>query len=116
VIGGTGTSVPIPPPQQPAAKRVVRVGSNLKAPRQTYSVQPEYPTLAKEAHVWGVVVVTAVIDEHGNVVQARALSGHPLLIPAALNAVLQWKYEPTLLNGTPVSVEMEVTVRFSLGS
>jgi protein TonB len=116
VLGGTGTSVPIPPPPQSAAKRIVRVGSNLKAPRQTYSVQPEYPTLAMQAHIWGVVVVNAVIDEHGNVVQARAVSGHPLLIPAALKAVLQWKYEPTLLNGTPVAVEMEVTVHFRLGS
>jgi protein TonB len=116
VFGGTGTSAPIPPPQQPAAKRIVRVGSSLKPPRQTYSIQPEYPTLARQAHIWGVVVVNAVIDEHGNVVQARALSGHPVLIPAALRAVLQWKYEPTLLNGAPVAVEMEVTVHFSLGS
>jgi periplasmic protein TonB len=114
VFGGTGTSVPIPPPQ-PAAKRIVRVGSNLKAPRQTHSVQPEYPPLARQTHVWGTVTVNAVIDEHGNVVQARALTGHPLLIQAALNAVLQWKYEPTLLNGTPVAVEMEVTVHFNLG-
>ena len=66
--------------------------------------------------IWGAVVVNAVIDEHGNVVQARAVSGHPLLIPEALKAVLQWKYEPTLLNGTPVAVEMEVTVHFNLGS
>ena len=116
VIGGTGTSIPIPPPQQPAVKRIVRVGSNLKAPRQTLSVQPQYPALARQTHLSGTVVVDAVIDEHGNVVGARALSGHPLLIPAALNAVLQWKYEPTLLNGTPVAVEMEVTVHFALGS
>jgi len=116
VFGGTGTSIPIPPSQQAAAKRIVRVGSSLKPPRRTYSIQPEYPTLAKQAHIWGVVVVNAVIDEHGNVVQARAVSGHPVLIPAALSAVLQWKYEPTLLNGTPVAVEMEVTVHFSLGS
>jgi periplasmic protein TonB len=116
VFGGTGTSAPIPPPQHPAAKRILRVGSSLKAPRQTYSVQPEYPVLARESHIWGVVVVDAVIDEHGNVVQARAVNGHPLLIPAALKAVLQWKYEPTLLNGAPVAVEMEVTVRFNLGS
>jgi protein TonB len=115
VFGGTGTSVPIPPPQ-PAAKRIVRVGSSLKAPRQVYSIQPEYPPLARQAHVWGTVVVNAVIDEHGNVVQARALSGHPLLISAALKAVLQWKYEPTLLSGTPVAVEMEVTVHFNLGN
>ncbi len=112
VFGGTGTSVAIPPPQQPAAKRIVRVGSKLKAPRQTYSVQPEYPVLAKEAHVWGTVVVEAVIDEHGNVVRARALSGHPLLVSAALKAVLQWKYEPTVLNGLPISVELDVTVNF----
>jgi len=116
VIGGTGTSIPIPPPQQSATKRIVRVGSNIKAPRQIYSVQPEYPVLARQAHVSGTVVVNAVIDEHGNVVGARALSGHPSLIPAALKAVLQWKYEPTLLNGTPVAVEMEVTVHFLLGS
>jgi protein TonB len=115
VLGGTGTSIPIPPPQQPAVKRIVRVGSNLKGPRQTYAVQPEYPPLARQTHLSGVVVVSAVIDEHGNVVGARALSGHPLLIPAALKAVLQWKYEPTLLNGTPVAVEMEVTVHFNLG-
>jgi protein TonB len=62
------------------------------------------------------VVVSAVIDEHGNVVQARAVSGHPLLIAAALQAVLQWKYEPTTLSGTPVSVQMEVTVHFNLAS
>jgi protein TonB len=116
VFGGTGTSVPIPPPQQPAPKRIVRVGSNLKAPRQTFSVQPEYPVLAKQTHVTGTVVVNAVIDEHGNVVGARALSGHPLLVPAALKAVLQWKYEPSLLNGTPVAVEMQVTVYFNLGT
>jgi periplasmic protein TonB len=116
VLGGTGTTVPIPPPQKPAAKRIVRVGANLKAPRQTYSVQPEYPPLAMQAHIRGAVVVDAVIDEHGNVVGARAVSGHPLLISAALKAVLQWKYEPTLLNGTPIAVEMEVTVHFNLGS
>jgi len=116
VIGGTGTLIPVPPPQQPAAKRIVRVGSNIKAPRQIFSIQPEYPVLAKQTHVSGTVVVNAVIDEHGNVVGARALSGHPLLIPTALRAVLQWKYEPTLLNGTPVAVEMEVTVHFQLGS
>jgi len=113
VLGGTGTSVPIPPPPQAAKKRIVRVGSNLKAPRQTYLIQPEYPPLAMQARVSGVVVVDALIDEHGNVVGARAVSGHPLLVPAALKAVLQWKYEPTLLNGTPVAVEMEVTVHFN---
>ena len=116
VLGGTGTAIPIPPPQRPAARRIVHVGANIKAPRQTYSVQPEYPPIAMQAHIRGAVVVNAVIDEHGNVVGARAVSGHPLLVAAAIKAVLQWKYEPTLLNGTPVAVEMEVTVHFNLGS
>jgi periplasmic protein TonB len=115
VLGGTGTSAP-PPLPRAAARRIVRVGSNLKAPRQVYSVQPDYPVLAKQERIWGTVVVDAVIDEHGNVVQAHVVSGHPLLIKAALNAVLQWKYEPTLLNGTPVAIEMEVNVNFKLGS
>jgi protein TonB len=115
-LGGTGTVTPIPPPQQPATRRIVRVGANVKAPRQTYSVQPEYPPLAMQSHIRGTVVVDAVIDEHGNVVGARAVSGHPFLVPAALKAVLQWKYEPTLLNDTPIAVEMEVTVHFNLGS
>jgi protein TonB len=92
----------------------VRAGSLLKAPRQTYNVNPEYPTLAREAHIQGTVVVDAVIDEKGNVVQARAVSGHPLLIAAALKAVLQWKYEPTSLNGQPVSVELQAQVHFNL--
>lgn len=115
ITGGTGTSVP-PPPPRAAARRIVHVGSSIKAPLQTYVIQPEYPALAMQAHVWGVVVIDAVIDEHGNVVGARAVSGHPLLVAAALKAVLQWKYEPTLLNGAPVAVEMEVTVHFNRGS
>jgi protein TonB len=76
-------------------------------------VNPEYPSLARQAHIAGVVVVDAIIDEHGNVVQAHALSGPPLLIPSALKAVLQWQYEPTALNGQPVSVELEVQVNFA---
>jgi protein TonB len=116
-FGSTGTAVPPPPPTQPQpAKRVVRASSLLKAPRQISSVNPEYPTLARQTHLQGIVVVDAVIDEKGNVVQARAVSGHPLLIPEALKAVLQWKYEPTSLNGQPISVELKVEVRFNLNS
>jgi protein TonB len=73
-----------------------------------------YPPLARETHIRGTVVVDAVIDEHGNVVQARVVSGHPLLMDAALKAVLLWKYEPTTLNGQPVSVELQVQVHFNL--
>jgi protein TonB len=113
VFGSTGTAAPPPPPSQPKpTKRVVRASSLLKPPRQTFSVNPEYPALARQAHVSGTVVVDAVIDEYGNVVQAHAVSGHPLLLSAALGAVLQWKYEPSYLNGQPVSVELQVQVIF----
>ena len=116
VLGGTGTAVPPPPPPARPVQKVVHVGGRVKAPRQTYSVNPPYPLLAHDAHIWGTVVVEAVIDEHGNVVQARVVSGHPLLIDAALKAVVQWKYEPTTLNGQPVSVELQVQVHFNLNS
>jgi len=114
-FGSTGTAVP-PPPQPQPTKRIVRAGSLLKAPRQTYNVDPDYPTLAREAHIRGIVLVEAVIDEKGNVVQARVVNGHPLLIAAALKAVLQWKYEPTSLNGQPISVVLQVQVHFNLQS
>jgi protein TonB len=114
-FGNTGTAVP-PPPQPQPAKRIVRAGSLLKAPRQTYNVDPEYPTLARDARIRGIVIVDAVIDEKGNVAQARVVSGHPLLIEAALKAVLQWKYEPTVLNGQPISVVLQVQVHFNLQS
>ena len=111
-FGNTGTAAPPPPSQQQPTKRVVRAGSLLKPPRQTYSIDPEYPPLARQTHISGTVVIDAIIDERGNVVQARAVSGHPLLVAAALRAVLQWKYEPTSLNGQPVSVELQVQVSF----
>ena len=116
VSGGTGTVVPTPPPPPRATPKIVRVGSHIKAARQKFSLDPAYPPLAREAHVWGTEVVETMIDEHGNVVQARAVSRHPLLIDAALKAVLHWKYEPTTLNGQPVSVELQVRVHFGLNS
>jgi protein TonB len=116
VLGGTGTSAPTPSPAPRPVQKIVRVGSGVKPPRQTYSVDPVYPPLARETHIRGTVIVDAVIDEHGNVVQARVVSGHPLLMDAALKAVLLWKYEPTTLNGQPVSVELQVQVHFKLNS
>lgn len=116
VIGAAGNAPPPPPPavaKPVAKKRIIKAGSELKPPRQVYSVNPQYPPLARQARISGVVVVDAIIDEHGNVVQAHALNGPPLLVPSALKAVLQWRYEPTVLNGEPVSVELEVQVHFA---
>jgi periplasmic protein TonB len=113
VLNGVGTAAPAPPPKPPA---VVRVGGNVKAPRLVSKVDPVYPPIAKSSHTQGTVRIEAVIDTQGNVVRAHALDGPGLLIPAALNAVDKWKYEPTYLNGQAVSVAMQVTVDFQLGA
>lgn len=111
IIGSTGGAAIAPPPPE---KRIVRIGGDLKPPRQVYAPQPAYPVIAKQAQIQGTVVIDAVIDEHGNVVQARALTGPPLLIGAALAAVVQWRYEPTYLNGQAISIAMHVEVHFVL--
>jgi protein TonB len=113
VLGGTGTA-PGPPP--PPVNKVVRVGGDVKAPALVQKVDPAYPAVARVAHVEGTVVISAVIDKTGNVVSEHVVSGPELLAQAALNAVKQWKYQPTYLNGQPVDLAMEVTVNFELGN
>lgn len=113
VLGGTGT---IPGPPVPKnGNGVVRVGGNVRPPELIQRIAPEYPPVARAGHVQGTVVIDAVIDATGNVVSEHAVSGPGLLIPAALSAVQQWKYQPTYLNGKPVELAMEVTVSFHLG-
>jgi periplasmic protein TonB len=116
VLGGTqgGSGLPPPPPPAAKSKTVHRVGGDVRPPRQVVKVDPVYPTIARTARVEGDVLIDAVLDEKGNVIQARAVSGPALLIPAALKTVLQWKYEPTYLDGEPVSISMEVTVSFHM--
>jgi periplasmic protein TonB len=92
------------------------VGGLVLAPRLVQKVQPVYPVLAKAVQMQGDVVMDSVIDTSGNITQMKLISGSPLLVNAAFSAVSQWKYQPTLLNGKPVPVEMEVTVRFTLSS
>jgi periplasmic protein TonB len=102
---GSGTTGTGPAP--------VRVGGQIQAPRKIRHVAPAYPDLARRAGVAGVVVLECVIDRDGLVRSVQVLSGHPLLNEAAVGAVRQWAYRPTLLNGVPVAVVMTVTVRFS---
>jgi periplasmic protein TonB len=113
ILGGVPRG-PAPPGPAAAKKTVYRIGGDVKPPRQIQIVQPSYPMVARTAHVDGVVVIDAIIDEQGNVVEAHAVSGPGLLIPAALKAVIQWKYEPTYLDGAPVAIRMEVNVDFHL--
>ena len=75
---------------------------------------PAYPDIAKQARVQGIVILEAIIDPGGNVTNVRVLRSIPLLDQAAIAAVKQWKYEPTLLNGVPVPIVMTVTVNFAL--
>ncbi|MGB8323632.1 MAG: energy transducer TonB [Candidatus Acidiferrum sp.] len=113
VIGGAGTAAPPPPKVTP--KRV-SVGGNVQAARLVNRVQPVYPPLARQTRISGTVKLHAIIGKSGAVEQLQVLSGHPLLVQSALDAVRQWRYQPTLLNGDPVEVDTEIDVIFSLAS
>jgi protein TonB len=84
------------------------------APTKIRNVNPVYPQIAQSARIQGTVVIEATIDREGKVSEARVLRSVPLLDQAALDAVRQWEYTPTLLNGEPVPVIMTVTVNFTL--
>ena len=115
VIGGVNTRIAAPPaPKEIKSRAPVRLGGRVRAPRQIQRVEPKYPPLARQTHISGTVTIDAVLDESGNVVEMKVVSGHPLLLQAALDAVRQWKYEPTYLNDVPVAVQMNITVTFTL--
>jgi TonB family protein len=88
------------------------IDPKLAEKRLTGRVEPQYPQVAKIAHIQGDVVLHILIDKQGHVANAKAKTGHPILIQAALDAVRKWDYQPFLLNGQPVDVESSVTVRF----
>ena len=118
VLGGVlgGALKGAPPPVQPLAvgpKVPVRVGGEVKPPRLLFAPQPDYPVLARQARLSGVVVIEAVIDEQGGVKGMRVISGHPLLIPSALSAVSKRRYEPTILDGEPTPIDLRVEVSFT---
>lgn len=115
VEGGVDTLAPPPPPppaEQPT--RVVRSGDGVRPPQKVHDVAPVYPAIAIAARVQGVVIVQATIGTDGQVVDATVLRSIPLLDQAALEAVRQWRYTATRLNGVPVAVVMTVTVNFTL--
>lgn len=117
VLGGVLGGVPsvAPPPVATKPRGPLRVGGEVRRPRLVKRVQPRYPPVARQARIQGEVRIRAIIDTNGRVVQMEVLSGHPLLAQAATNAVQQWIYEPTYLNGEPVPLEFVVTVSFNLG-
>ncbi len=115
MLGGALKTVSVPAaPVAAGPISPVRVGGAVKPPRLLYGPAPEYPALAKLSHLSGVVIIEAVIDEHGKVTGMRLISGHPLLVPSALNAVSKRMYEPTVVDGEPTPINLRVEVGFSL--
>ena len=111
--GGTGPAVPQPPPPPPVPQKPVRVTA-LNMPTKVHDVAPIYPTIARASGVEGMVIIEAVIAVDGTVRDARVLRSVMLLDHAALDAVKQWRYAPTRLNGVAVPVIVTVTVHFRL--
>ena len=110
---------PPPPPPPPLSKpewsrAAIMVGGSVQASKLVVRVDPVYPETARVAHVSGAVILQVTVDEEGAVSEVEVLSGHPLLNEAAVRAVKQWRYSPTLLNGEPVPVMATVTVIFRL--
>src|SRR5215472_12206755 len=110
VIGGVGGA---PPPPKPTQTRI-KQGGAVTAASLINKVQPAYPPLARQTRISGTVRLHAIISKDGSVQQLEVLSGHPLLVQAALDAVRQWRYRPTLLNGEAVEVDTTIDVIFSL--
>ena len=108
----TGTR-PIPQPVLVRTKPAFRTSSMLEG-SLIRKVQPAYPSLARNVRVQGPVVLEAIISKAGTMENLRLISGHPMLVAAALEAVSQWRYRPYILNGEPVEVETQITVNFVL--
>ncbi len=116
VIGGvlSAATPPPPPPPKPQAPKRVRVGGQVESARLIFQPKPEYPPLAKMARIQGVVRLDAIISKDGTIQDLKVISGHPLLVHAAIEAVSRWRYQPTLLNGESVEVATEIDVNFTL--
>jgi protein TonB len=114
VVGGVIGGLPAPPPPPPPPQAPIRVGGAIKPPTKTRHVPPVYPPIAQSARVSGIVIIEATIGADGKVKDAKVLKSIPLLDQAALDAVKQWQFTPTLLNSVPVPVIMTVTVNFTL--
>ena len=114
VIGGiSGSNLPPPPKATPSR---IRIGGNVQQAKLISQARPLYPPLARQARIQGTVRLQAIIARDGTIAQLEVLSGHPLLVQSALDAVRQWRYQPTLLNGEPVEVVTTIDVVFTLSS
>ena len=121
VAGGTGDALgggilnTAPPPPPKATPSRIKVGGNVQSASLIRQVQPVYPPIAKTAHVSGTVILHAIIAKDGSIQELQYVSGPALLMKAAMDAVHEWRYKPTMLNGEPVEVDTTVQVVFTLG-
>jgi len=115
IVSSTSSVATVPNLTKPTPQRV-RITQGVSKGLLIYRIEPTYPPVARQARIQGVVVLTAVIDRDGNIQNLQVVSGHPMLAPAAIEAVKQWRYKPFLLSGQPVEVETAVTVTFQLRS
>lgn len=111
ILGGVPGGPPPPPP--PHVDRI-RQGGNVTAAKLIHQVKPNYPALAVQTHIQGVVHLHAIVSKTGTIESLEVISGHPLLVRAAEDAVRQWRYSPTLLNGEAVEVDTTIDVVFNL--
>jgi len=114
IVGGSLGGA-APPPPKPVTPARIKQGGSVTAASQLVKTVPVYPALARQARIQGSVVLHAIIDKEGKVVELQVVSGHPLLVQSALDAVKQWRYKPTQLNGDPVEVDTTITVTFTMG-
>jgi periplasmic protein TonB len=121
VAGGTGDALgggilnAAPPPPPKATPTRIKVGGNVQNASLLRQVQPVYPQIAKTAHVSGTVILHAIIAKDGSIQELQYVTGPALLMKAAMDAVHEWRYKPTMLNGEPVEVDTTIQVVFTLG-
>jgi TonB family protein len=113
VVGGIVGGVPSVPPPADGTKRIT-IGGNVQQAKLISQPKPVYPLEAKQAHISGIVHLQAIIGKEGNIINLGVISGHPLLVPSAVEAVRQWVYQTTLLNGEPVEVVTQIDVNYTL--
>jgi protein TonB len=117
VIGGIisqTSSLASVPKLSPTLPKRVRVSQGVTKGLLIQKIEPKYPPLALSARIWGQVVLQAIIGKDGEIKELSLVSGHPMLAPAAMEAVRRWRYRPYLLNGEPVEVDTTVTVTFQI--
>ena len=112
--------MPVDPPaietRKPTEKKVEKVSEGVQQAQLVSRIEPRYPFLAVQTRTQGTVVLHAIISREGRIEELEIVSGHPLLVQAAVDAVRQWRYRPTFLNGEPVEIETSITVTFRLSN